>query len=132
MTVRQQFIIWALNVFGFGFAFLLVLFGLFLSVYNVNPEDLSILRKFAEIIGGVLTFAGVMIVASTAWTQQHQRPPDQISKKIFAPAIVVCCLVLIVWIIVKPDTLSVHITNGVAIIGITGAIMRFLPFTNGP
>lgn len=120
-----------LNVIG--------LFGLCLFIYGLFPKHFplfTVLNYFhisshaATTISHLLTIFGFSITSFSIYLPLHRRPADLASKVIVVPLIVTPLIIISTYIAFStPLGLSDHTITGMAILGLTGAILRVLPFT---
>jgi surface polysaccharide O-acyltransferase-like enzyme len=124
LTVGQaQALRWIINGFGwFGGAF--IFYGL---VTALTGESWPPLERVAEPLSSALTILGTAVVAfSIYFDAQTAPPPEDMSFFIAAPLVIVACAaaLLVLW---SKGTLPVTIVNGIAMVGLAGALLRIQP-----
>ena len=134
LTVPQQIAI--------GICNLILAFGLFLILKGVgtelqwwSPSESSGWVVASERFGAGITILATILVAESIYAEGYVRKAgrsaDWISIYILAPSVIVSAIVSAIWMVnlgkIIPD-----LVNGYAILGLIGAILRLLPFSESP
>ncbi len=133
LKIYEQLIIIACNACLFiGVLLILKGYGTELGWWNLDAT--SFWSRLGDWTGATLTLLGTVLIAASIYLEKYYhadwRPADWISYYILAPIVIASAIGSLVWMIhlrkVVPD-----IVIGYAILGIVGAILRLLPFSEG-
>ena len=124
--LKKQIIILSLNIMGIVGA-ALVVYGVIVLFTNTPWPPIE---AIADWISSIVTLIATVIVALSVYLPPHHRPPDKHSKLIISPLVVLAVIAVVVLTVVwqgwpPPQQL----TNGFAILGLSGALFRMLPFS---
>jgi hypothetical protein len=132
----QQLLILVINFLGFA-GIMLVFYGIALYL---TGELYRPLEQYAEALGILGTILGVSLTTISIYLPVNTRPPDELSKRYTAPAVLIVTAVITllylspplrdalgIWLGVSPATpIPVHVFNGLALLGLAGALFRLL------
>lgn len=120
--------VWALNAVGI-LGFLLIVYAI-LKVSDPNNWNLPKVDSFDHWISNVVTLLAVLITAYSVYFRPNLRPADWASTHIAVPLFITPLIALaVVYMATFKTVLPDHALNGLAIMGLVGAIFRLLPFT---
>jgi hypothetical protein len=118
----KQLLILSINGLG-GIGLLLIAYGI--ALYYTG-EKYRFFESAAESISVVATLFGTGLTAASVWLPENKRPPEEFSKRIAAP-LVVSGTVFVLFIYLKgAASIPVHVINGFAVIGLSGALFRLV------
>ena len=118
----QQLLIFSINGLGFV-GLLLIAYG---AALYYTGEKYSLLEGAADAISVVATLVGTGLTAASVWLPENKRPPEEFSKKISAPLVVLAVVCLLIIYLQGSIELPVHIINGFAVLGLSGALFRLI------
>lgn len=117
-----------------GIGVILIVYGVVLLV--APPTKSTELRAFLDWIRSIvdwisicLTLFGVFLVALSAYFMPHSRDPDEHSMKYVAPIVILLVVAAIVAMICFKTPLNQPIILGFAILSLSGATLKGLPFS---
>jgi drug/metabolite transporter (DMT)-like permease len=110
-----------------GIGIILIVYGTVLLLTG-HPESKE-LRAFADWISIFLTLIGVFLVALSAYFTPHARDPDEHSMKYVAPIVMLFVVGAIALMICSGTLLNQPIILGFAILSLSGATLKALPFS---
>jgi len=87
------------------------------------------LEKIADWLSAVFTLVATLSVAISAYLPAHTRPADLHSRLITAPIVISAIILGICFMIWEKTPLPKLIVNGFAILALSGALLRLLPFS---
>ncbi len=117
----KQLLVWSINLLGF-IGLLLIAYGVAL---HFTGERYLLLENAAEIISVVATLFGTAMTAASVWLTDNYRPPDEFSKRISAPLVVLAVLFTLA-LYFQGVQIPVHVFNGFAVLGLSGALFRLV------
>lgn len=117
----KQLIELSVNFFAF-FGLTLICYGIFSSKLNSKWPPLENIAQWVEMF---VTFIAVLFTAISIYFPANPREPDKISY-FTALVVIIMTLIAIIYSIRKRTVLSIHIVNGFAIIGLSGALFRLV------
>jgi hypothetical protein len=110
----KQLLIWSINFLSF--------IGLLLIAYGVTlyftGEKYRFLENAAEAISVVATLVGTGMTAGSVWLPENDRPPDEFSKRISAPIVVISTFFTLFIYFREGIAIPVHVINGFAVLGL--------------
>ncbi len=122
------------NLVELSFTFLALL-GVVLIAYGTAAAYLGNpwppIDAVAGWISAVVTLGSSAIVAVSIYLPVHNRQPDPVTRKYFAPAIVALVIFAAGYMIWDAAMLPNAVTNGFAILALAASILRILPFSSG-
>jgi hypothetical protein len=117
----KQLLILSINGLG-GIGLLLIAYGV---VLYYTGEKYRFLESAADATSVVSTLFGTGLTASSVWFPENKRPPDEFSKRIAAP-LVITGTVFVLYIYIRAVSIPIHIVNGFAVLGLSGALFRLV------
>ena len=123
--LKKQIVILSLTIMGIVGA-MLVVYGVIVLLTNTPWPPLE---AVADWIAFMVTLIAVIFVALSVYLPTHNRPADKHSKLIVSPLIVVAVIAAVVLTAWRGWPPPKHILNGFAILGLSGALFRMLPYS---
>lgn len=114
-----------MNCFGYlGAAFVIyAVLGVWLGFTFVELEKIMIPASY------YLTLSGVILTCATVYFYKgNPHPPERFSKYVSAPIVIIACFIA-AWFYATTGTLPNLVINGLAMLGLAGAIFRIQPAT---
>jgi hypothetical protein len=125
LAVWKRIIILLIHAIGFwGIA--LIIFGL-ASMFNLKMA--RIFGVIADWGSSAITLIATACVALSVYLPAHSRVADKQSKLINAPVVVTMVMGAFLLMFIKKSPLDINITNGFAMLALSGALFRMLPFS---
>lgn len=125
LAIWKRIIILMIHAIGFwGIA--LIIFGL-ASMFNFEMG--RIFGVIADWGTSVITLIASACVALSVYLPAHSRAADEQSKLIVAPVVVAMVMGAFILMFIKKSPLDINITNGFAMLALSGALFRMLPFS---
>jgi hypothetical protein len=135
-SAALQLLVLSINFLGFA--------GIVLIIYGVavfaTGEKYKLLESSAEWVANVGTLVGVAFTAASVWFPVNTRPPEELSKRYAAPAVVLATAAVLlfylfpsvlVWVaswfgLTGAQALPVHVFNGFSVLGLAGGLFRLI------
>ncbi len=113
------------------------IFGLLLIGYGWAIDFNSkwswpLLDTYAQFISTILTLLGTFFTAASVYFPVHSRRADTHSRKVLAPLVCLLTLVSIYFLFFGNKPIPQNVINGFAVLGLTGALFRLLPWSEEP
>lgn len=118
----KQLLVWSINFLSF-IGILLIAYGI--ALYFTG-EKYRFLENAADVISVVATLFGTGMTAASIWLPENHRPPDEFSKRISAPIVVFLVFFTLVLYFRGGIVIPVHVINGFAVLGLSGALFRLV------
>ena len=120
----NQIAVKSINLIGVC-GIILIFYGIVSSVKNSKWE---LLEKYADYLATFGTLLGALLTAISIYLPSNLREPEEFSKFISAPLVILSVLIACIFIIIRRRNLPVHIVNGFALLAISGALFRLLSY----
>lgn len=115
------------NIIG-AIGFLLIVYGFF---HQADPQrySLGIIDETATPVSQGLTLVGVLVAVYSIYFPVHTRRAHPGSRWVTVPFIVTPLLLFAFFVLFSSGRVPDLAINGFAIMGLTGAVFRLLPYT---
>jgi predicted permease len=122
IIIWKQLLVLSINLIGLS-GILLIGYGV-ISIWKNSTWE--ILEKIANNFSIYATLIGTVLTAISVYLPENSRSPEEASKFVVAPTVIIAVIVTVWFLLVKKLSISPHIINGFSIIAISGGLFRLI------